>query len=214
MVEKPNKFKAAILGGVVLGLLSSIPPISLVNICCCLWVLLGGVIAARTLIKRSPYLPVTTGEGATVGALAGVIGSLITLVISIPLAIMGVGEEMTYSLMRWMGEVSNNPQVRDQMQQAIEQAQRQAATQSIGQKLGSALFMWIITTVVFIGFAALGGILGVAMFEKRKGQPMPPMPPQGPPGFGPGFTPPGPPPGGPAPPPGEPPYGGGDRPPY
>ena len=214
MVEKPNKFQAAILGGVVLGLLSSIPPINFVNICCCLWVLLGGVIAARTLIKRSPVFPVTTGEGATVGALAGVIGSLILLVISVPLGLMGIGEGMTYSLLEWMGEVSNNPQMREQMQQMIAELQRQAATQSVGQKLVSALFAWLITAVIYIGFATLGGIIGVAMFEKRKGQPMPPMAPPGAPGYGPGFAPPGPPPGGPAPPPGEPPYGGGDRPPY
>lgn len=214
MVEKPNKFQAAILGGVVLGLLSSIPPINFVNICCCLWVLLGGVIAARTLIKRSPVFPVTTGEGATVGALAGVIGSLILLVISVPLGLMGIGEGMTYSFLEWMGEVSNNPQVREQMQQMIAEMQRQAATQSVGQKLVSALFAWLITAVIYIGFATLGGIIGVAMFEKRKSQPMPPMAPPGAPGYGPGFAPPGPPPGGPAPPPGEPPYGGGDRPPY
>jgi hypothetical protein len=214
VVEKPNKFQAAILGGVVLGLLSSIPPINFVNICCCLWVLLGGVIAARTLIKRSPVFPVTTGEGATVGALAGVIGSLILLVISVPLGLMGIGEGMTYSFLEWMGEVSNNPQVREQMQQMIAEMQRQAATQSVGQKLVSALFAWLITAVIYIGFATLGGIIGVAMFEKRKGQPMPPMAPPGAPGYGPGFAPPGPPPGGPAPPPGEPPYGGGDRPPY
>ncbi len=214
MVEKPNKFKAAIVGGVVLGLLSSIPPINFVNVCCCLWVLLGGVIAARALIKRSPVLPVTTGEGATVGALAGVIGSLILLVVSVPLGLMGVGEGMTYSFLEWMGEAANNPQVRDQMQQMIAEMQRQAATQSVGQKLVSALFAWLITAVIYIGFATLGGILGVAIFEKRKGQPMPPMPPPGTPGYGPGFAPPGPPPGGPAPPPGEPPYGGGDRPPY
>jgi hypothetical protein len=214
VVEKPNKFQAAILGGVVLGLLSSIPPINFVNICCCLWVLLGGVIAARTLIKRSPVFPVTTGEGATVGALAGVIGSLILLVISVPLGLMGIGEGMTYSLLEWKGEVSNNAQMREQMQQMIAEMQRQAATQSVGQKLVSALFAWLITAVIYIGFATLGGIIGVAMFEKRKGQPMPPMAPPGAPGYGPGFAPPGPPPGGPAPPPGEPPYGGGDRPPY
>lgn len=214
MVEKPNKFQAAILGGVVLGLLSSIPPINFVNICCCLWVLLGGVIAARTLIKRSPVFPVTTGEGATVGALAGVIGSLILLVISVPLGLMGVGEGMTYSFLEKIGDAANNPEVREQMRVMIEQMQRQAATQSVGQKLVGALFAWLITAVIYIGFATLGGIIGVALFEKRKGQPMPPMAPPGAPGYGPGFAPPGPPPGGPAPPPGEPPYGGGDRPPY
>jgi hypothetical protein len=159
-------------------------------------------------------LPVTTGEGATVGALAGVIGAAILLVISVPLALMGVGEGMTYSFLEWLGNAANNPEVREQMRQMIAEMQRQAASQSVGQKLMQAIFAWAITAVIYIGFATLGGIIGVALFEKRKGQPMPPMPPPGMPGYGPGFAPPGPPPGGPAPPPGEPPYGGGDRPPY
>jgi hypothetical protein len=214
VVEKPNKLKAAITGGVILGLLSSIPPINFVNVCCCLWVLLGGVIAARSLIKRSPILPVTTGDGAAVGALAGVIGSAILLIISVPLALMGVGEGITYSFLEWIGDAANNPEAREQIRQVITEMQRQAATQSVGQRLMQAIFAWAITAVIYIGFATLGGIIGVALFEKRKGQPMPPMPPPGMPGYGPGFAPPGPPPGGPAPPPGEPPYGGGDRPPY
>ena len=216
MVEKPNKLQPALVGGLVLGLLSSIPFVSLANICCCLWVLLGGAIAARMLVKRSPVLPVTMGDGAVVGLLAGAVGAGVMLLISVPLGILGVGSGMAESLLRYMGEAVNDPNVRQEMERAIEQMRQQSA----GQRLAGVLFNWLISAVVTVAFATLGGIIGVAIFEKRKGQP-PVAGPGGypPPGYPPqGFTPPGQPPagpgGGPQPPPGQPPYGGGEPPPY
>lgn len=212
MVEKPNKLQPALVGGLVLGLLSSIPFISLGNICCCLWVLLGGAIAARMLVNRSPVLPVTTGDGAVVGLLAGAVGAGVMLLISVPLGILGVGSGVAESLLRSIGEAVNDPNVRQEMERAIEQMRQQSA----GQRMVGALFNWLISAVVVVAFATLGGIIGVAIFEKRKGQP----PTTGPGGYPPpGFTPPGQPPGGPSsggpqPPPGQPPYGGGEPPPY
>lgn len=169
MVQKPSKLQPAIVGGVILGLLSSIPIINFGNVCCCLWVLLGGAIAARMLINRSPYMPVTSGEGAAVGALAGVVGSLVSLVIGVPLALM-MGEGMTISMLERVADVVNDPQAREQIREAIEQMQRQSAGQSMGQRLLGQLFFWFIGAVITVGFAALGGIIGVALFEKRKGQ--------------------------------------------
>jgi hypothetical protein len=79
----------------------------------------------------------------------------------------------------------------------------------------SALLIWLIFALLFMSFATLGGVIGVSIFEKRKGQPHPPQWP--PPTEGsppPGFAPPSPPPGGPIPPPDQAPYGGGEPPPY
>jgi hypothetical protein len=56
------------------------------------------------------------------------------------------------------------------------------------------LVVWVMFTVVAIGAAALGGVIGVAIFEKRKGQPYPPQPPVSSGGFRtPGYAPPSPP---------------------
>jgi hypothetical protein len=210
VTDKPSKLQPAIIGGLLLGILSSIPFINLVNLCCCLWVVLGGAIAARALISRSPVYPVTTGEGATVGAMAGLVGSVITLVIGVPLGLL-LGEGIPIALLQWFAGVINDPNASRQIQQTIEEMQRQAQHQPMAQKIMSNLFFWLIGSVIQIGFATLGGIIGVALFEKRKGQPPPHEPPWGQPPGTPGLAPPGPPPG---PPPGQAPYGGGEPPRY
>ena len=41
-----NKFKPALLGGLVVGILSSIP---FINYCCCIWAIGGGGLACLSL---------------------------------------------------------------------------------------------------------------------------------------------------------------------
>ncbi len=82
-----NKLKPAVIGGVVLGILSAIPFVNFVNICCCLWAILGGMLAAHLYVKNSPT-PASAGDGAIVGAIAGAVGAVISLIIGIPLSIV------------------------------------------------------------------------------------------------------------------------------
>lgn len=194
MVEKPSKLQPVLLGGLVLGLGSAIPGVSYGNLCCCGWAIVGGALAAYLLIRRSPVFPLTSGDGAAAGALAGVVGSLINLVIGVPL-----------SLLQWNNVVS---QVEQRAETASDAASREAVRQvaSImhGHPLLIALGIWLVFAIVAVGAAALGGVIGVAMFEKRKGQ----YPPQTPPQSGdlpPGYAPPGEPQR-----PGEAPYGGSE----
>lgn len=189
MTEKPGKLQPALVGGLIIGLLSSIPLINAGNLCCCLWVLLGGAIAARMLIKRSPILPITTGEGAEVGALAGVVGSGIVLLIGVPLNLLLTGSNS--ESLRQMADAANDPALRELI--------LQVAGMMRDHSFLFALLAWFMWSILYIAFATIGGMLGVAMFEKRKGQ-QPPFPPYAPDYGGPGYAAPGPPPDGPAPP--------------
>lgn len=167
-----DKLKPALIGGVILGILSAIPA---VNTCCCIWALVGGLIAANIYIKGSPN-PVTPADGAILGAIAGGIGVVLIFIIGIPLQLI-FGTAMM-SLMQ--GIVQNaDPSQAAQMREMM-------AASGIG--FGRAIinaFMYGVTAVIF---SAIGGLLGVALFEKRKGGPgvPPPPPPQagGPGGFG------------------------------
>src|SRR6185295_11524502 len=114
-----DKLKPAIIGGIVVGLLSSIPFVNILNICCCFWAILGGVLATYMFIKASPT-PVKAGDGAVLGLLAGVVGALIYIVVGIPLGIV-MGKTMM-SLMSGFIE-SANPQ-----QAELMRAQMQAQT--------------------------------------------------------------------------------------
>ena len=96
-----NKLKPALIGGVFIGVLSVIPFVSAANLCCCLWAILGGLLATYLYVKNSPT-PAGAGDGAVLGVIAGAIGAVIALVIGIPISMaMGpVMQNMIVSLMQ------------------------------------------------------------------------------------------------------------------
>ncbi len=207
MIEKPGKIQPALLGGLVIGVMWSIPFLNLINFCCCLGVIVGGALAAWLLIKRSPVLPVSSGDGAVVGLLAGVVGAGVYLVLGIPISL--VFNQAGLSVVRSIFEQMNNPEINRAMEEAI----RNSQNQGMAERLVAALVSWLITSIISAGFSTVGGLIGVAMFEKRKGQQYPPQAPPSSGGFPPGYAPPGPPPGG-SQHPGESPYGASDSPTY
>ena len=151
-----NKLKPALIGGLIVGLLSAIP---FINYCCCIWAIGGGAVAGMLYIKGSPT-QVPTGDGAMVGALAGVVGALIYLIIGLPIAF-------------FFGAA------------AIEEALGRSGVQV--PLSGTALLVIgaLVGALCLLILATLGGLLAVPIFEKRKGGAVPPPPPAtgGPGGF-------------------------------
>jgi hypothetical protein len=156
-----NKLKPALIGGVFIGVLSVIPFVSAVNLCCCLWAILGGMLATYLYVKNSPA-PAGAGDGAVLGVIAGAVGAVISLILGIPIALaMGpTMRNMIVSLMRNL-----DPRQAEMMRQQFE-AQGNAIAPLIIQSLIGAGLLFV--------FAILGGLLGVPIFEKRKGTPPPP----------------------------------------
>ena len=155
-----NKIKPALIGGVVLGLLSVIP---LVSTCCCLWAILGGMLASYLYIKNSP-IPVGAGDGAILGAIAGVVGAVVVVVLGIPIQLL-MGAAMANLLVGWMSSLEPS--------QAEMMRQQMAASQTIAGAVVNAL---IVAVLVFL-FSVVGGLLGIPIFEKRKSNLTPPPPP-------------------------------------
>ncbi len=158
-----NKLKPALIGGVVLGLLSAIPFISAANLCCCLWAILGGMLATNLYIKSSPT-PVTPGDGAILGALAGVVGGVIAFVLGVPIA-YAMGPTMRNLMVSLIENM--DPQQADMMRRQLEAS---------GDAIAPLLIQGLITSVLLFLFAIIGGLLGVPIFEKRKGGGPPPPP--------------------------------------
>jgi hypothetical protein len=158
-----NKVKPAVIGGVVLGLLSAIPFVNFVNACCCLWAILGGILASYLYVKNSPT-PASAGDGAIVGAIAGVVGGLISLIIGIPLAIAS-NSLLQGLLLSWVENM-------DPRQAETFRTQLEA-----GATVPGAIINGLIQAVLLFIFAIIGGLIGIPLFEKRKGGPLPPPPP-------------------------------------
>lgn len=167
MVEKPSKIQPALLGGLVIGLGSVIPGLSYGNLCCCGWAIVGGALAAYLLKRRSPVLPITSGQGAGAGALAGIVGSFIYLALGVPLA-----------LLQWNSVIGQMNQRSDSFSDAASREMfRQIVTAMQEHPVLISLASWLVFTLVGIGAAAIGGVIGVALFEKRKGPQYPQQPP-------------------------------------
>jgi len=186
----------ALVGGLMAGVLSAIPVVGFVNCCFCAWLLIGGAVAAKMLINRTPR-PVRSGEGALVGALAGLIAAGVYSLIGLALAVFNIGQRIQEGLFIRLAEMSNDPNLQERVRKMIEES----ANQPQAEKLVSALIFLVIVSVVYIGFSTLGGLLGVALFEKRRDQPPPPSYPPGypqnyPPSYPPNYPPQYPPPSG------------------
>jgi len=152
--------KPALIGGVLLGILSAIPIIGLFNCVCCAWVIGGGILASSLYVKSAPAA-VTLGSGAGLGLLTGGIGGMVYILFMIAIMFLrysgaGILEETRQSL----SQIPNLPP-----------AYRDAILSTLTGGASFALLMvfsGFISLILFSVLGMLGGILGVAIFEKRK----------------------------------------------
>lgn len=158
-----NKFKPALIGGLVTGILSVIPFVSAANICCCLWAIVGGMIASYLYVKNSAA-PANAGDGAVLGAITGLVGAVISIVIGIPIALV-MGPTMRNLILQLMENA--DPQQADIMRRQFEAS---------GDAIGPLIIQSLIGGVLLFVFAIIGGLIGVLIFEKRKGGAPPPPP--------------------------------------
>jgi hypothetical protein len=143
-----------------MGVLTALPIVYFGNVCCCLWVICGGLTAAYVL-QQNQTTPIQPGDGALVGLLAGLCGAVIYAVLSVPITLI-VGP-IERALVQRIGEMAGPmpPNVAD----AIERYGRQSQTVA-GILIGAfaGLILWL-----FIGaiFSTIGGLLGAAIFRKQ-----------------------------------------------
>ena len=151
----------ALIGGVVIGVLSALPIISIGNACCCLWVISGGVVAAY-LFQQNKHEPMTPADGALVGLLAGLIGALVRTVVSIPIDfVVGPMEQAIVQRVMDMGTLP--PEAHDMLERfSRTSAARTGAFFVIGHIVG--LMFWACIGGVF---STLGGFLGALIFKKQ-----------------------------------------------
>jgi len=174
------KMLPALAGGLFIGVLSSLPYIKGGNVCCCLWVVSGGILAAWMMQQNTPR-PITVGEGAVVGLLSGLAGTMVWIAIAIVL----------------MFVFSRTPFDLGDFQRAMTEGGRDVPPEAREalENLSPAVILvvgGVIWAFVSMVFATIGGLLGALIFRK-KGGPASGVPSAPPPAFTPPtFTPPAP----------------------
>ena len=152
-----SKFRPALLGGLFIGVLSSVPFVSAANLCCCLWVVAGGVLTVYLQQQAQPE-PVEAADAAVGGLIAGLVGAVISIIVGqVLLSVTG-------------------PMVQESVRRALEsQPDVPPEVRDFAMKMtsggGIALLQAAIYLPVYAVFGLLGGLLGMAIFKKKKVSP-------------------------------------------
>jgi hypothetical protein len=163
-VQKPEPpldfIQPALMGGMFLGVLSGLPIIQAGNCFFCMWVLLGGGIATIMLTRQRPS-GISYGDSAFVGVLSGAVG-----------AVVGTILQMSFRAIA-SGLGASEQQQLDQMLQKIgaEGPMRDWILRSMSGEISTATvaFNFFANLLAFSLFAMIGGILTIALLNKRKG---------------------------------------------
>jgi len=156
--QKLDFIQPALAGGMFLGFLSSMPFIMAANCLCCMWVLLGGGIAAMLLMKQRPS-GITYGDGAFVGVLSGLFGAIVGTAIHIPVQIIAARLTGPQQL-----------QIEEYLRQlGIEGPMRDWLLRIASGEISVAtvLFTFFANLLLWSLFAMIGGILTVAIVNRR-----------------------------------------------
>ena len=145
-----DRTKAAVIGGVVAGVLSGLP---IIGGCCFLWAIGGGFLAIWMYMKNASG-PMEMGDAAKLGAVVGVVGAVVSAVLGIPFLLLGIGSAAMNDNMKSAGIGAGF-----------------AAAAGVGGLVLRAVFV--------IAFAVLGAIIGNAVLGKKGpgGMNTPPPPP-------------------------------------
>ena len=146
------RFQPALLGGLFIGVLSAIPIVNFAN-CCCLWVILGGMLAVYLQQQATPA-PIETSAAALSGLIAGAIGGLINGIASM-LMFRLVGGDSQQAIERALSNIPNLP------------PETAEWIRSLTQGPGLALVSMIVTVPIYAVFGMLGALLGLAFFRKK-----------------------------------------------
>jgi hypothetical protein len=153
-----GKHQPALLGGLFIGVLSSLPVLNIAN-CCCLWVLAGGVLVVYLQQQNSP-MPIETSDAAIGGLIAGAVGGVLFGLVQA--FIMQASGPLVLEQMRsQMGSGDVPPEVMAFMERLL-----------TGRSF--AVLMFALVVPLYAVFAMLGSLLGLVFFRKK-------MPPQAPP---------------------------------
>lgn len=159
------RIQSIFIGGVVVGVLST-SYLSLINLLCCLGVMLGGGTAAWHYITTANR-SIDPVEGASLGAGAGFVGSLLSSLFDWILRPLGLdGESVLQNLMGV------------DMEQMMQEQGQMMQEPSTGMMIVSILMGAILLAV----FGAIGGAVGASLFGKDNSDSpdSPPPPPDAP----------------------------------
>ncbi len=157
----------AVVGGLTSGALSAIP---VANCFCCLWIVLGAMLAVY-LYCRQTQVSFSTGDGALLGILTGLIATLADFFLSIPFRAISLAFTRRF--------LETLAQFTEDMPAGWETWLEKGNLGYLSLPL--VIFSLTMRAIIFAGLGALGGVIGVSLFGRKRIMPSNPPAPSSPP---------------------------------
>lgn len=156
----PDTKQSILLGALVSGILGT-SYLSLINLLCCLGVIVGALVAVWHYTETNE-LTIPTGKGAGLGALAAIGGAVIALVLNLILIQMGIRHDLAFAefMLNRLGD-----QMPPEQLEGLE-AQLEAPFQ-----IGPYLLNGLLGLAISAAFGAIGGSIGAKVFKKGGEEP-------------------------------------------
>lgn len=157
-----SKLKPAIISGVIFGVISLIPYVSMLN-CCCGWLLICGLVAVKMYSNNNPN-PTSYSDGAIVGTLSGAVAAIIAQIVTMIIAVFNLKNIPTAELRETiMREIEKQPTADPQAIALI----TQWVDVILNNLVVFAFVYFFIATIIMTIFGALGGLIGASLFGKQ-----------------------------------------------
>jgi small-conductance mechanosensitive channel len=151
-----GKWNAILIGGLITGLAPLVP---FVNLACCLIPFAGAIVAVAIYSNSSPPPVLSNNDGVVLGAMSGVVGTLLYAILVVPLVFI-LGGTIGRILGQTIPDIADIP------------ASVRPLLQSLSTNFGSVVAFVVIFRILSqlglsLVFGILGGIVGIALFRRK-----------------------------------------------
>jgi hypothetical protein len=153
-----RRFQPSLIGGLFIGILSALPIVGAANVCCCLWVVVGGVLTVY-LQKQARPEALDAAEAVLGGLVAGAIGALVHVLANALLFSFAGDRVLDQIRTAFEQNPQLPPEVRDRVNDLLSRPNASALM---------AVAFAAISLPIYAVFSMLGALLGFAMFRSPK----------------------------------------------
>jgi hypothetical protein len=160
-----TKQESILYGGIVVAILST-SYLGLINTLCCLGVMTGGAVSVWHF-TTTQQLTIPSGDGASLGASAALVGLAISLVLNFLLMKVGLGSDTVFT--NFLQSVVGDMMTAEQMDEFERQLEHQRRRSFVEYLFNAGT---LLNVVIFPLFGAVGGAFGASLFkyEPESGQ--------------------------------------------
>ncbi len=155
-MDLEGRWKAILIGGLITGLGPFVP---VLNLACCLFPLVGGLVAVSIYRGSHPSAALTNNDGVVLGALSGLAGAILFGVLLIPLAYFA-----SSLIGGFLGGIV--PSVTEMPPGA--RSMVQGFLSNVGNVVAIVVLLKIIGHLALsLAFGIAGGIIAVALYARK-----------------------------------------------